>query len=63
MMKTQIEKSIESGRLTEEKYKEYMVMQIAKDKRLLAFMEKYQMDRQAAVVRERLQIIQEEIAE
>lgn len=52
---------IKSGKITEEQYKGYMVKQLQKDHLLLAFFEKNGALNKAQVVKERIQMIQEEI--
>ena len=55
--------SINSGKLSEEKYKEYMLKQLAKDEKLLGLLKKLNLAKKVKLVEERLECIHQEIDE
>jgi len=56
-----IEGQIERGVLTPDKYKEFLQMQLEKDKKLLECLEKYKQKKKVAIVKERIECLQNEI--
>lgn len=52
---------MQTGKITEDQYKQYMLKQIEKDKKLLAFFMAHNIPKKAQIVTERLAIIHEEI--
>jgi hypothetical protein len=58
-----LNKEIESGRISQDQYFQFMNQQIEKDKKLLEFFQKNGLAKKAEIVKERIAIINQEIAE